>query len=146
MTETKQTSTVGIADDAVLNRFTKYVERLGCHLDAPPELVGAFSTEVGAEAYAAFVLHFPTTDHYSNLIHEFDDRYIGSFETWQDMLLQLHAKHLLNKPTRFKVIEAMQGIPMLDLRDWVDQEIRRQIESKFVVVSTTQGTCHVFKR
>lgn len=146
MTETKQTSAKGIANDAALKRFTKYVERLGCYLDAPPELVGTFSTEVGAEAYAAFVLHFPTTDQYSNLIHEFDDRYTGSFETWQDMLRQIHAKHLLNKPTRFKVIEAMQGIPMLDLRDWVEQEIRRQIESKFVVVSTTQGTCHLFKR
>ena len=146
MTETKQTSADGIADDAVLRQFTKYVERLGCYLDAPPELVSVFSTDVGAEAYAAFVLHFPTTDHYSNLIHEFDDRYIGSFETWQDMLRQLHAKRLLNKPTSFKVIEAMQGIPILDLRDWVEQEIRRQIESKFVVVSTTQGTCHVFKR
>ena len=146
MTETKQTSADGIADDAVLKRFTKYVERLGCCLDASPELVGAFSTEVGAEAYAAFVLHFPGTDQYSNLIHEFDDRYKGSYETWQDMLRQLHVKHLLTTPTRFKVIEAMQGIPILDLRDWVDQEIRRQIESKFVVVSTTQGTCHLFKR
>lgn len=146
MTETKQTSADGIADDAVLKRFTKYVERLESNPDASKHLFVEFNKPLDAEAYAAFVLHFPTTDHYSNLIHEFDDRYIGSFETWQDMLRQLHAKRLLNKPTSFKVIEAMQGIPMLDLRDWVDQEIRRQIESKFVVVSTTQGTCHVFKR
>ena len=146
MTETKQTSADGIADDAVLKRFTKYVERLESNPDASEHLFAEFNKPLDAEAYAAFVLHNSETDNYRDLIHEFEDRYVASFDTWEDMLRQLHAKRLLNKPTRFKVIEAMQGIPMLDLRDWVDQEIRRQIESKFVVVSTTQGTCHLFKR
>ena len=146
MTETKPTIIDGIADDQVLRRFAKYVERLESVPDASTTLFDQFASPAAARAYAAFVLYVSDTAEYSDLIHKFADRYIGSYDSWDTACEELHQLARVDESITETDLKELRGIPILELPGWAEAEIRRRIQHDYWVISTTSGTLYVFYR
>lgn len=134
----------GTAITSTLKRFTTFVERIAENEQARLDMTGRFISPLTAEAYAAYVLHAPGADMDRELTREFDFHHVGSYNTWQEAQEALLAEPKMLDPISDATLAELQDLPILELRPWVDQLIRRRLEDRYTIVHTDTGTVHVF--
>lgn len=147
MKETKQTHVDGIVDDVVLKRFMNYMERLESDPEAPECLLFHDNNlPFDPEAYAVFVLHVPDADRQSDLIQEFNNRFAGSYPSWDVLCREFQDEELLSDQISSLDLEELRELSILEASRRMQDEIRWRLEAKFWIIPTSTGTIHMFMR
>lgn len=133
-------------DDIVLTRFASYVTRTTTEKDLSYETALRFARLEFADAFAAYVLAVPGTEHSRDLITAFEDDHLGSYDTWTNAANSFPEHGLLNEPLTEMNLLAVRNVCMFDLTDWAEQTVRRSIEQQCHIIRTTSGRVHLFRR